>query len=112
MFNAGNNNLLYSKDVDTSFSITPVMDIEFPEIPVQLNAIAVRFETILFYNKDQYAQNNALVTNSSYRLLNDVKANSIVLPENNRIYRLNNANVLPRIEVMNEVADTSFISSC
>ena len=108
MFNAGNNNLLYSKDVDTSFSITPVMDIEFPEIPVQLNAIAVRFETILFYNKDQYAQNNALVTNSSYRLLNDVKARSIVLPENNRTYRLNNANVLPRIEVMNEVADTSF----
>jgi hypothetical protein len=108
MFNASNNNLLYSKDVDTSFTSTSILDIEFPEIPVQFNVMAVRFETILFYNKDQYAQNNALVTNSSYRLLNDVKVNSIVLPENNRTYRLSSANVLPRIEVENEIADTSF----
>ncbi len=108
MFNASNNNLLYSKDMDTSFTSTSILDIEFPEIPVQFNVMAVRFETILFYNKDQYAQNNALVTNSSYRLLNDVKVNSIVLPENNRTYRLSSANVLPRIEVENEIADTSF----
>jgi hypothetical protein len=107
MFNAGNNNLLYSKDVDTSFTSIPNLDIEFPAIPIQLNAMSVRFETILFYNKDQYAQNNALVLNSTYRLLNDVKVNSIVLPENNKNYRLNNANILPRIVVENVIADTS-----
>jgi hypothetical protein len=107
MFNASNNNLLYSKDVDTSFISTTSLDIEFPEIPIQFNVISVRFETILFYNKDQYAQNNAMVLNTSYRLLNDVKVNSIVLPENNRTYLLNNANILPRIEVENEISDTS-----
>lgn len=107
MFNTSNNNLLYSKDVDTSFTSTSILDIEFPEIPVQFNVMPVRFETILFYNKDQYAQNNALVLNSNYRLLNDVKVNSIVLPENNRTYRLNSANVLPRIELENEISDTS-----
>lgn len=107
IFNTLNNQLLYSRDVDTNFTTNTIMDIGFPEFPIQYNQISVRMEAILFYNKDQYSNNNVAIETFDYLLYNDIAAQAIVLPENNKTYLSNNANILPRIEIKNNISDTS-----
>ncbi len=104
VFNQINNQLIYSQDVDTSFSSYSNMLLQFPEIPIQMTEKKVVLEAILFYGKDQFSNNNFLRDSSKYHILNDLEVVDVLNPKTNAKYNIISVAVTPSVEIRNNAA--------
>jgi len=104
------NVLLYSKDIDTNFSVNSSLILTFPKMGIQLVERNIRINAIAFCPNDQIATNNNISGFSQFLLKNDLEL-LVINKMEAKVYSDASPDILPEITIKNNGRQTQTVKA-